>query len=220
MRPPDDRPVDLRLTDWSEEENDAQTRELALTSLPGIVPRRLEGSLLSQYATEVKQRLTLRSQERIIRQSHAILRAEIEQVKLMSEYKSAIDAHQRLPYEQRLKLEEMEFKRQELEQQRQASKRLSPLRTEAEELSLRVQIAKQKNELDQLANPAEATPPRLSPGQQRMMKRLEIEDERRHLAGRKQEAMRSASTDEERMQLENLYDQRDQELLDELRRYL
>ena len=219
MRPPDDRPVDLSPTDWSEEAN-SQSRELARPSLSGAVPRRLEGSLLSQYATEVKQRLALRSQERIIRQSHGILRAETEQVRLMSEYQSAIDAHRRLPYEQRLKLDEMEFKLQELEQQRQASKRLSPLRTEVEELSLRVQIAKHRKELDQLMNPAEAAPARLSPSQQRMMKRLEVEDERRHLAVRKHEATKSASSEEERMRIENLYDQRDQELLDELRRYL
>ncbi len=93
--------------------------------------------------------------------------------------------------------------------------RLGPLRIEDEEWELRRKIAENKRNVDPL--PAE---PKLTPKQQRRLKRMEIEDDLRGLDHQEQEALKTARNEDERIRTKNMYDDRREDLREQLSKHL
>ena len=114
----------------------------------------------------------------------------------------------------RRKLEKLE-----LEAKVQQAGTLDGLRLQKERLAIELEIAELKARRKAIQNPSGAES-KLTPDQQRRLRRLEVEDKLRELDRLEEEAMTKARSEEERVRIQNMYIDKRDDLHEELSKYL
>ena len=106
---------------------------------------------------------------------------------------------------------------------KQKDAEIAKLEADMEENALRRDTAAYKREhLAHFINGAPVDPggPKLSPEQQRRLKRMEIEDKLKELDRREEEALESARDDADHVRIENMYEEKREELREQLAKNL
>lgn len=187
--------------------------------IPAPVP-----SLVGHWVDAFKQRVRLRIDGRTARIGAEVLRAQTEHLKLMHEYHSAINGFRVADLERQVRAAELEQRMEEIAAQRRTHQRLQAVRVSTEKLALRrdrmairVEIARMRREMRDASAPSE---PRLTPVQQRAIKKAEIEQQLQTLQVEEAKALQRAATEAEKRRLQNMYASRRDRLMEELEKHL
>jgi hypothetical protein len=174
-------------------------------------------SLLGHYVQAIRDRTRLRIDQKTAQAVTSALRTETEQLKLANEYQTNLNARQLADLERDVRLAELEQKREDIAIARQQNRELFTLRLQRDRLALQVEIARHRKEIREGRQRPE---PKLSPTQQRLSKKTEIEDLLQRLKDDETRALHSAHTELEKRRLQNMYSDRRDRLLEQLEKYL
>ena len=172
----------------------------------------------------VADRLRLRIDGHTARVASVALKSQAEHLKLVNEYQAAINTFRQADMERRVKAAELRQRMEEIVFQRRANQRLQGLRLENERfglhrdrLAIRLEIAKLRKELREAGVRPE---PKLSPAQQRALKKAEVEDQLQGLIREEAVAMQRAAAEPEKRRLQNMYANRRDQLMEQLENLL
>lgn len=196
---------------WDEQ---AITRQLAHA--------KRQPQLLTYYVDVLKQRFILNVEDRTAQVRTQFLRRHVEELQVGKEYKVLIHDLQAMEVEQGNRLLRLGLERRDLEAKHQQAEELDGLRLEKDRLAIEVEIAELRAKMQAIETP---TPPppienRLSPEQQRRIRRMEIEDKLRELDRLEADAVKASKNDEDRLRIENMYTDKRQELHEQLSKFL
>jgi hypothetical protein len=193
----------------------------ALPAAPPQFQRRIEApqgqSLWSYYLGAFRERWRTRIDGRTSRIAIPALRTQGEQLKLAHEYQTTLNSMRLAEIERETKAAELNQKRTEAIVAQQQQQALQNLRLQKEKLSIQVEMAKLKKEMADLKRKPDQ---QVSPTQQRLLKRGEIEEKLQRLRADEERAMNAAPTEAERRRIQNMYEHRREQLMEELSRYL
>jgi hypothetical protein len=175
--------------------------------------------ILTTYISALKQRFILKVEDRAAQSRTRFLRTHIEQLELGKQYATLAHDLRAMESEQENRLLRLALEKRELEAKAQLAETLDGLRLQKERLAVEVEIAELKAKRKAIQKPG-GTDSKLTPDQQRRLKRLEIEDKLRELDRLEAEAISKARNDEERARIENMYVDKRDELHEQLSKYL
>lgn len=146
-----------------------------------------------------------------------VLRTLTEQAKLAMEYRANLVALGLAEFERELKVAEFEQRKRELATQRRHHEQLAELRLNRERLALQLEIATIQRQIQEQRQPPT---PKLTPGQQKVLKKAEIEDELHRLRIEEARAVQHAPNELEKRRIQNMYAGRRERLMEQLEKYL
>jgi hypothetical protein len=165
----------------------------------------------------VKKRMRMKIDAKTARVAIPTLHSMTQQAKLATEYQTSINALSLSQLEREVRLAELEQRKLELAVQGRQYRHLEGLRLHKEELALQADItALQRQIVDQL-RPQE---PKLTPAQQKSLRKAETEVQLQQLRADEARALRTATSEMEKRRLLNIYANRRERLMDQLEKYL
>jgi hypothetical protein len=174
---------------------------------------------LPHYIEALKQRFIIRTDERTAQVRTHFLRGQIEHLELGKQYQVLLNDLRAMEAEQEVRLLRIQAERRDLQVRGQQSEALDELRLQKERLAIELEIEQlksQKQAIGKVQQPEE----RLTPEQQRRLKRMEIEERIERLDRQEEAALRKARDDGDRIRIQNMYADKRGELRDELAKYL
>ena len=174
-------------------------------------------SIFGYFVQAFKERVRTRIDGRSARVAIPVLRTQTDQLKIAHEYQATLNSMRLAELEREAKAAELNQKRTDAEVQQHQQQALQNLRLQKEKLSIQVEMVRLKKEMGDLKSKQDQG---LSQAQQRMMKRAEIEEKLQRLRADENRTMNAAPTEQERRRLENMYENRREQLMDELAKYL
>jgi hypothetical protein len=175
--------------------------------------------LLAHYIDALKQRFILKTDDRTAQVRTQFLRTHIQQLELGKQYQSLVNDLKAMEDEQENRLLRLRIEHHELQTKHQQSAALDDLRLEKERLALEVEIEQLRVQKKTItaAPPAET---KLTPEQQRHLRRMEIEDQMAQLDRQEEAALKKARNEDDRMRIQNMYADKREELRDQLAKNL
>jgi hypothetical protein len=183
---------------------------------PVVMPAK-PPSLLGHYLTGVKDRIRLRIDGQTARIASAAVRDQTEQLRLMNEYHSAINASRLADLERQVKAAELQQRMEQIATQQWENQQLQALRVHRERLAIRLEIATLRRQLQELR---QGQPVQLTPAQQRLVKKAEIEEQMQQLRIEEDRAVQRAIDDLEKRRLQNMYNGRREQLTEQLEKFI
>jgi hypothetical protein len=145
------------------------------------------------------------------------LRSMTEQAKLATEYQTSLNALSLSELEREVRLAELEQRKLELAVQGRQHRHLEGLRLHKEELALQADITALQRQIADQRRPQE---PKLTPAQQKFLRKAEAEEQLQQLRADEARALRTATSEMEKRRLLNIYANRRERLMDQLEKYL
>lgn len=179
-------------------------------------------ALVSYYIDALRQRFILKIEDRVAQDRTRFLRTHIEHLELGKQYQGLVNDLKAMEAEQENRVLGLTLQTRELKGKHGELDALGKLRLQKEQLAIEVEIEQLKAQKAAVGKPVpEAKPePRLSPEQQRRLKRMEIEDQLQKLDRDEDEAIRNARGQEDSVRIRNMYADRREELREQLSKYL
>ena len=146
-----------------------------------------------------------------------VLRILAQQAKLALEYQSSLMALSLAETEREVRLAELNLRKIEVAAQRRQYEQTADARTNKERLALQLEIATLERQIQEQRQPL---PPKLSPAQQRLLKKNEIEEDLQRLRADEARALRQAVTEPEKRRVQNMYATRRDRLMEQLEKFL
>ena len=174
-------------------------------------------ALLTHFIHCVKDRFIVGQEDRTAAVRSRFIKTKIEQLKLAKELQLAIDDLNFLELEREIRRLELENRRDGLQEDGASQRHLAGLHRERDALKIKLEIAQINDQMQQLQGKPEA---KVSKDQQRLERRQEIERDIERLKTDKVLAAGRAASEQERRRVENMYDDRIQQLQADLARYL
>jgi hypothetical protein len=165
----------------------------------------------------VKKRMRMKIDATTARVAIPALRSMTEQAKLATEYQTSINALSLSELEREVRLAELEQRKLELSIQRRQHQHLEGLRLQKEQLALQAEISTLQRQIADQQRPPE---PRLTPAQQKFLKKTEVEEQLQQLRVDEARALQRATGDLEKRRLQNIYANRRERLMEQLEKYL
>ena len=203
----------------------AASRQLAVAR-PAAVPARIlppepsapaGPTVFGHYRYSFKERLHLHIERQTTEALLPTLRLLTEQARLATEYQHSLTALSLAELEREVLFAEMQQRKLELAIRRQQTEELAYMQLERQRLSLQLEKAKVDREMRELQKPAEA---KLTPAQQRLIKKTEIEEQLQQLQAEERRAVQRAGSELEKRRLQNIYTNRRERLMEELEKYV
>ena len=176
-------------------------------------------AVLEHVVSSIKSRMILNQDLKTAQHRLKLMANVIEVFKLNRELHGILhDLH----------LEEKGFEIKQIEEQihkedaqsrLKSETQLRELRKQRDELQLKKEISQLQQDIKGVEKTAEGDS-KVSPEQQRRLKRLEIEDKLKELDWLEAEAIKGARSEEERVRLQNMYGDKREELHEQLAKYL
>ena len=113
----------------------------------------------------------------------------------------------------------MQIRKEDAQSNLKAEVQLRALRKQRDELQLKKEIAQLQQEIKTADSPP-PTESKLTPEQQRKLKRAEIEDKLRELNRLEEDALKNARSEEERVRIQNMHADKREELREQLSKFL
>jgi hypothetical protein len=184
-----------------------------------LMTMQAQPQILTTYISALKQRFILNVEDRTAQVRTRFLRTHIEQLELGKQYATLSHDLRAMESEQENRLLRLALEKRELEAKAQQAETLDGLRLQKERLTLEVEIADLKTKKKTIQKPS-VSEPKLTPDQQRRLKRLEIEDKLRELDHLEEQAIQNARSEGERVRIQNMYVDKRDELHEQLSKYL
>ena len=186
----------------------------------GLKLKRGNTDALTHYVEGLQQRFITGQDTKTMQRRTDFLRAEVERMQVGREYLQLLRGLQRLPTEEDTKDVAAQTALEDARRRQQGSAQLHALEQEAKEEKLRRKIARARKEREEIEKGPAPAPPKPSPAEERREKWQGLEQEIEEARRRKAKATAKASTDEERVKIENMYDDEIDKKLQEQRQYL
>ena len=179
-------------------------------------------ALVKYYIEVLRQRFILKHEDRIAQDRTRFLRTNIEHLELGKRYQGLIHDLSAMEAEQENRLLRLTLEQHELRGKSDELETLGKLRLQREQLAIEVEIEQLKAQKAAAGKPVpEAKPePRLSPEQQRRLKRVEIEERIQQLDREEEGAVRNARGQEDAVRIQNMYAHKREDLREQLSKYL
>lgn len=175
---------------------------------------------LTHYVQSLQQRFITGQDIKTIQRRTDFLRAQVERMQVGSEYVQLLRSLRRQNTEEDTKDLAAQIAFEEAQRRQQSAARLHALEQEAKEEKLRRKIARARKEREEIEKGSAPAPPKPSPAEERREKWQGLEREIEDLRDRKAKATAKAGSDEERVKIENMYDDEIDGKLREQRQYL
>jgi hypothetical protein len=182
------------------------------------LPRLRRWQLAAYYVNVLRYRFLISMETRLEHLGTRFLSSRLEQLKLATQYQAQMDELEAMQPTQGNRLLELQLRQRQMKRDYQRTLSLHGLQLEKERLALEVEIAELRARKDGIQSRQPET--KLSPEQQRRLKRLEIEERLEDLDRSEEAAVKKARNEEDAKRLENMYGRQREELRDELSRYL
>lgn len=181
--------------------------------------RRQSPSMLAYYFTRLKDRFLLNQDHRTAAVRSRFLQQKIEELKLTRDLHGIMNDLAVLAVERDVRVRRLQVERVELESKIQNHARLGGLQLERDRLQLQYDIAVLKRKIREEDNQP-TTEQKLTPTQQRALKKAEIEEQLQHLKAEELQAVQRATTELEKRRLQNMYAGRRDQLMEQLEKFL
>jgi hypothetical protein len=175
--------------------------------------------LVAHYINTLKQRFILTTEDHTAQIRTRFLRSHLEHLELGKQYQTVLNDLKTMEAEQENRLLRLELERRELQAKSQHAGALEELRLEKERLAIKLEIEQFKAQKRAVTQPPQEES-KLSPEQQRRLKRIEIEDRIERLDQQEEAALRKARDPEDRVRIQNMYADKREELRDQLSKNL
>jgi hypothetical protein len=176
-------------------------------------------AVLSHVVSSLKSRMILNQDLKTAQQRLKLMASVIEVFKLNKELHGVLHEIHLDEKEFEIKQIEVQIRKEDAQSNLKAEVQLRALRKQRDELQLKKEIAQLQQEIKTVDRPP-PTEGRLTPEQQRKLKRAEIEDKLRELNRLEEEALKNARSEEERVRIQNMHADKREELREQLSKYL
>ena len=179
--------------------------------------RNSHGTIWTHFVESFKKRRHMKIEGKTAKVAIPVLRILAQQAKLALEYQSSLMALSLGETEREVRLAELNLRKIEVAAQRRQYEQTADARTNKERLALQLEIATLERQIQEQRQPL---PPKLSPAQQRLLKKNEIEEDLQRLRADEARALRQAVTEPEKRRVQNMYATRRDRLMEQLEKFL
>jgi hypothetical protein len=176
-------------------------------------------TVLGHFFRSLKKRLFMKIDTRTAGIALPAIRTMAEQAKLATEYQNSLNALSMSEHEREIRLAELEQRKLELAAQRRQLEALEQLRLQKERLALQLSVATLRRQIKTEKAPVRDVP-KLTPEQQKLLKRGELEAKLQSLRAEESKALLKAQNDAEKRRFQNMYAHRRERLMEELEQFL
>jgi hypothetical protein len=177
-----------------------------------------EPDVLAHVVESIKTRMVLNQDLRIAQQRLKLMAGVIELFTRNKELQGILQDIHLADKDFEIRKIETQMRREDADVRLESERQLRLLRAQRDELHLQKEIVQLKQDIKTAENPV--TQSNVSPEQQRRLKRMDIEDKLRDLDRQEEEALETARSEGDRRQIQNMHDDRRQELREQLSKYL
>ena len=179
--------------------------------------RNAPATIWNHFVDSFRKRRLMKIDGKTARVAIPVLRTLTEQAKLAMEYRASLVALSLAETERELKAAELEQRNRELATQRRHHEQLAEIRLNRERLALQLEIATLQRQIQEQRQPPT---PKLTAGQQKLLKKAEIEEELHRLRVEEARALQQAPNELEKRRIQNMYAARRDRLMEQLEKYL
>jgi hypothetical protein len=176
-------------------------------------------AVLAHVVGSIKTRMILNQNLKTAQRRLQLLASVIEVFKLNRELQGILQDLHLAEKDFEIRQIETEIRLEDAQARQKSERKLRTLREQRDELQLQKETSQLKQDIHGIEQP-QGIEPKLSPEQQRRLKRMEIEDKLAELDRLEGEACARARDDEERLRTQNMYADRREELREQLARNL
>lgn len=177
-------------------------------------------TVLSHAVSSIKARMIMGQDLKTAQKRLQLIASVIELFKLNRELQGILYDVQMAEKDFEIRQFETQVRLEDVQARLPAERKLRQLRAQRDELQLQKEISQLQQDIDTTQNPQGSSQAQLSPEQQRRLRRMEIEDKLRELDRQQEEALKTARSDEDRVRIQNMYDDRREELREQLAKHL
>lgn len=195
---------------WDEQEIGEQMR-----TLPGRSP-----AMMAYYLNCLKDRFLLHQDRRTAAVRARFLTQKLEELKLTRELQGVINDLAVLSVEREVRVRRLELEKLELVSKIQNQTQLGALRLQRDRLQLQYEIATLRRQIREQKRLPAAAENKLTPAQQRVLKKAEIEEQIQRLRAEEAQALQKATSELERRRIQNMYAAKRDQLMEQMEKYL
>lgn len=174
-------------------------------------------SVWEYFIDSAKKRMLMRIDGKTSRVAIPALRTLAQQAKLALEYQASLVALSLAETERGVRSAELEQKRLELSAQRRQQEQLAEIRLRKDRLAIELEIATLQRQITEQRRPSTS---KLTPAQEKLLKKSEIEAEIHRLRVEEARALQQETNEPERRRIQNMYATRRDRLMEQLEKYL
>lgn len=194
---------------WNEQEITQQLRQ---------APRQ-SPSMLAYYFTRLKDRYLLNQDTRTTAVRSRFLQQKIEELKLTRDLQSVMNDLSALAIEREVRVRKIQVERLDLDSKIHNHARLGRLQLDRDRLQLEFDVAVLRRKIRE-ENNQPAADHKLSPTQQKLLKKAEIEEQLQRLKTEELQALQKATSELEKRRVQNMYAARRDQLMEQMEKYL
>lgn len=176
-------------------------------------------TVLSHVVSSIKNRMILNQDLKTAQQRLKLVASVIEVFKLNREIQGILhDIHlEEKDFE--IKQVETQIRKEDAQARLKSEQQLRELRKQRDELQLNKEIVQLQQDIKTAKKDSDPEP-KVSPEQQRRLKRMDIEDKLRELDRIEEEALKTTRSDADRLRIQNMYADKREELRGQLSKFL